>query len=180
MVVCPLMVVCPTGRALPNRPNEQNAHRFHVMISTPVVAGSGGGMLTVSARACRPRISVKLIRAARAGNPSPGVKSFRKFNVEGLPAAKRGFDMDDDKQLPDGDELPRISTENAGLDNILGGGIDPERIVSIRRATRFGQNHPGFGIFARRSSRRRTDSLHHAIGDRARAASGRQASWVVA
>ena len=36
--------------------------------------------------------------------------------------------MDDDKQLPDGDELPRISTGNAGLDNILGGGIDPERM----------------------------------------------------
>src|SRR6478609_4254990 len=39
-----------------------------------------------------------------------------------------GFDMDDDKRLPDGDELPRISTGNAGLDNILGGGIDPERM----------------------------------------------------
>ena len=36
--------------------------------------------------------------------------------------------MDDDKQLPDGDELPRISTGNAGLDDILGGGIDPERM----------------------------------------------------
>ena len=36
--------------------------------------------------------------------------------------------MDDDKQLLDGDELPRISTGNAGLDDILGGGIDPERM----------------------------------------------------
>ena len=36
--------------------------------------------------------------------------------------------MDDDKQLLDGDELPRISTGNAGLDNILGGGVDPERM----------------------------------------------------
>ena len=43
-------------------------------------------------------------------------------------AAKRGFNMDDDKQLLDGDELPRISTGNAGLDDILGGGIDPERM----------------------------------------------------
>ena len=39
-----------------------------------------------------------------------------------------GFDMVDDKRLPDGDELPRISTGNAGLDDILGGGIDPERM----------------------------------------------------
>jgi circadian clock protein KaiC len=36
--------------------------------------------------------------------------------------------MDDDKQLLDEDELPRISTGNAGLDDILGGGIDPERM----------------------------------------------------
>ena len=36
--------------------------------------------------------------------------------------------MDDDKRLSDGDELPRISTGNAGLDDILGGGIDPERM----------------------------------------------------
>ena len=42
--------------------------------------------------------------------------------------AKRGFDMDDDKQLLEGDELPRISTGNAGLDDILRGGIDPERM----------------------------------------------------
>ena len=42
--------------------------------------------------------------------------------------AKRGFDMDDDMQLLDGDELPRVSTGNAGLDDILGGGIDPERM----------------------------------------------------
>ena len=39
-----------------------------------------------------------------------------------------GFDMDDDKPLLDGDELPRISTGNAGLDDILEGGIDPERM----------------------------------------------------
>ena len=32
--------------------------------------------------------------------------------------------MDDDKLLLDGDELPRISTGNAGLDDILEGGID--------------------------------------------------------
>ena len=42
--------------------------------------------------------------------------------------AKRGFDMDDDMQLLDGDELPRVSTGNAGLDDILGGGIDPKRM----------------------------------------------------
>ncbi|SED15976.1 ATPase domain-containing protein [Bradyrhizobium erythrophlei] len=36
--------------------------------------------------------------------------------------------MDDDKQLFDRDELPRISTGNAGLDDILGGGVDPERM----------------------------------------------------
>src|SRR3954447_3885636 len=36
--------------------------------------------------------------------------------------------MDDDKQVLDEDELPRISTGNAGLDDILGGGIDPERM----------------------------------------------------
>ncbi len=36
--------------------------------------------------------------------------------------------MDDDNQLVDEDELPRISTGNAGLDDILGGGIDPERM----------------------------------------------------
>ena len=36
--------------------------------------------------------------------------------------------MDDDKQLLDEDELPRISTGNPGLDDILGGGIDPERM----------------------------------------------------
>jgi threonine dehydrogenase-like Zn-dependent dehydrogenase len=53
---------------------------------------------------------------------------FPYIDVDGSPAAKRGFDMDDDKQLPDEDELPRISTGNAGLDDILGGGIDPERM----------------------------------------------------
>ena len=31
-------------------------------------------------------------------------------------------------QLLDGDDLPRVSTGNAGLDDILGGGIDPERM----------------------------------------------------
>jgi circadian clock protein KaiC len=42
--------------------------------------------------------------------------------------AKRGFDMDDDNRSVDEDELPRISTGNSGLDDILGGGIDPERM----------------------------------------------------
>src|SRR6201986_2162523 len=45
-----------------------------------------------------------------------------------LACGETGFDMVDDKRLPDGDELPRISTGNAGLDDILGGGIDPERM----------------------------------------------------
>src|SRR3981189_2230736 len=36
--------------------------------------------------------------------------------------------MDDDKRFVDEDELPRVSTGNAGLDDILGGGIDPERM----------------------------------------------------
>jgi circadian clock protein KaiC len=36
--------------------------------------------------------------------------------------------MDDATHLLDIDELPRISTGNAGLDDILGGGIDPERM----------------------------------------------------
>src|ERR1700742_1165767 len=39
-----------------------------------------------------------------------------------------GLDMDDDKRSLDVDELPRISTGNAGLDDILGGGIDPQRM----------------------------------------------------
>jgi circadian clock protein KaiC len=39
-----------------------------------------------------------------------------------------GFEMDDDKRSLEVDELPRISTGNAGLDDILGGGIDPERM----------------------------------------------------
>ena len=64
---------------------------------------------------------------SRAGNRAPGVKVSIN-QCRGSPAAKRGFDMDDDKRLPDEDELPRISTGNAGLDNILGGGIDPERM----------------------------------------------------
>ena len=74
------------------------------------------------------RISSQTHPSRSSREPSPGVKSFCKFNVEGSLAAKRGFDMDDGKQLPDGDELPRISTGNAGLDDILGGGIDPERM----------------------------------------------------
>ena len=57
--------------------------------------------------------------------------------------AKRGFDMDDDKQLLEGDELPRISTGNAGLDDILGGGIDPERMYLFEGQPRFGKT----GIF---------------------------------
>lgn len=36
--------------------------------------------------------------------------------------------MDDDNVLLDDRELPRISTGNSGLDDILGGGIDPERM----------------------------------------------------
>src|ERR1700743_1241845 len=36
--------------------------------------------------------------------------------------------MEDDKRWLEADELPRISTGNAGLDDILGGGIDPERM----------------------------------------------------
>ena len=36
--------------------------------------------------------------------------------------------MDDDKRSLEVDELPRISTGNAGLDDILGGGIDPQRM----------------------------------------------------
>jgi len=36
--------------------------------------------------------------------------------------------MDEDKQLVDAHELPRISTGNGGLDDILGGGIDPQRM----------------------------------------------------
>jgi circadian clock protein KaiC len=39
-----------------------------------------------------------------------------------------GFEMDDDKRSLEVDELPRISTGNVGLDDILGGGIDPERM----------------------------------------------------
>src|ERR1700750_2792469 len=66
-------------------------------------------------------------RTVRAGNPAPGVKvstnQCRRFAC-----GETGFDMDDDKRLTDGDELPRISTGNAGLDDILGGGIDPERM----------------------------------------------------
>jgi hypothetical protein len=40
--------------------------------------------------------------------------------------------MDDDMQLLDGDELPRVSTGNAGLDDILGGGIDPKGCISSK------------------------------------------------
>ncbi|MFK4496395.1 KaiC/GvpD/RAD55 family RecA-like ATPase [Bradyrhizobium japonicum] len=36
--------------------------------------------------------------------------------------------MDEEKRLLDGCELPRISTGNFGLDDILGGGFDPERM----------------------------------------------------
>src|ERR1700709_2204900 len=36
--------------------------------------------------------------------------------------------MADDHELLDDPELPKISTGNAGLDDILGGGIDPERM----------------------------------------------------
>jgi len=36
--------------------------------------------------------------------------------------------MDDDSELLDDHELPKISTGNAGLDDILWGGIDPERM----------------------------------------------------
>ena len=41
---------------------------------------------------------------------------------------RNGVDMDEDKQLVDAHELPRISTGNGGLDDILGGGIDPQRM----------------------------------------------------
>jgi circadian clock protein KaiC len=46
--------------------------------------------------------------------------------------------MDDDKESFDAHELPRISTGNAGLDDILGGGIDPERMYLI-------EGQPGSG-----------------------------------
>jgi circadian clock protein KaiC len=36
--------------------------------------------------------------------------------------------MDGEGEFPDDEELPRISTGNVGLDDILGGGIDPERM----------------------------------------------------
>ncbi len=71
-------------------------------------------------------------RQTRSSRLKPGTEprgsKFPYIDVEGSPAAKRGFDMDDDNQLVDEDELPRISTGNAGLDDILGGGIDPERM----------------------------------------------------
>jgi circadian clock protein KaiC len=40
--------------------------------------------------------------------------------------------------LPDDQELPKISTGNAGLDDILGGGVDPERMYLI-------EGQPGSG-----------------------------------
>lgn len=46
--------------------------------------------------------------------------------------------MDDDKESFDAHELPRISTGNAGLDDVLGGGIDPERMYLI-------EGQPGSG-----------------------------------
>jgi circadian clock protein KaiC len=46
--------------------------------------------------------------------------------------------MDDDKESLDAHKLPRISTGNAGLDDILGGGIDPERMYLI-------EGQPGSG-----------------------------------
>jgi RecA/RadA recombinase len=36
--------------------------------------------------------------------------------------------MDGEGEFPDDEELPKISTGNAGLDDILGDGIDPERM----------------------------------------------------
>jgi KaiC/GvpD/RAD55 family RecA-like ATPase len=42
--------------------------------------------------------------------------------------AKIGADMDDESHLLADQELPKISVGNAGLDDILGGGIDPERM----------------------------------------------------
>jgi circadian clock protein KaiC len=54
------------------------------------------------------------------------------------PAQKWGVNIDDDKESFDAHELPRISTGNAGLDDILGGGIDPERMYLI-------EGQPGSG-----------------------------------
>ena len=97
-----------------------------------------GGMLTERARACQtlrgiPAPSNSFEQAERGTQPRG--QKFPYIDVEGSPVAKRGFDMDDDNQSVDEDELPRISTGNSGLDDILGGGIDPERmyLVGVRR-----------------------------------------------
>jgi circadian clock protein KaiC len=77
--------------------------------------------------------------------------------------------MDDDKESLDAQELPRISTGNAGLDDILGGGIDPERMYLIERQPRPGKTTLALE-FLLEGVRRRTNSLHYAVGNRARTA----------
>ena len=51
------------------------------------------------------------------------IVAFTSFRLR-----EKGLDMVDDTERLDDQELPKISTGNAGLDDILRGGIDPERM----------------------------------------------------
>jgi circadian clock protein KaiC len=60
-------------------------------------------------------------KAARGLTRAVYLARYRRF-------ARVGVEMDDESELTDEQELPKISTGNIGLDDILGGGIDPERM----------------------------------------------------
>ena len=62
-----------------------------------------------------------------SGEPSRGGKSFRTSMLR-VRLRRNGGLTWMTISMADGDELPRISTGNTGLDDILGGGIDPERM----------------------------------------------------
>ena len=84
-------------------------------------------------RSCGPGLlkefgpEVKPEALSHQGQPGTllGEKSLSKSTLR-VRQRRKGSDMDDDKHSFD--ELPRISIGNAGLDAILGGGIDPERM----------------------------------------------------
>ena len=88
--------------------------------------------------------------------------------------------MDDATHLLDIDELPRISTGNAGLDDILGGGIDPERMYLF-------EGQPGSGKttlaleFLLEGVRRGEPTLYITLSETERELRlVSEASWVVA
>ncbi len=77
-------------------------------------------------------------------------------------------------------DLPRVSTGSDGLDDILGGGFDANRMYLYEGRPGTGKTTHRAAIPARGRPRRRARALHHAVRDKARAEPGRAAARLVA